>query len=339
MEDYEIQSCIEIIFSNEISSLRNGTPTWNVNEKKEIVYEHAETLINMFSCLSDDKEKEEFSNILMKDILFGYEYIYDSNNEKKERIFISCTGLSFYTLIKLDYINLAIDSLIGRIQHEMMSLVGIFRILCKMVDSYSNYFDLMQIASLLRILKKYDQSDSYQTILKNTIINSLSKYGYSVIKSRVNKINIEINRDKESVSKKIQFLKFDEKYNDFLNELDIYLLSDSTVVSSGMIGNLRSFMENLLTDIANKIAKYKSEEIAKIENCGSMGNIRKYLQVNLELSSADNNLINKYIDVLHAEGGHSFTSNKEHFRLARNIGIEIVLLILTKYDNLINEKL
>jgi len=62
-----------------------------------------------------------------------------------------------------------------------------------------------------------------------------------------------------------------------------------------------------------------------------MGRIRKYLKIKLELSDKDNSFINKYIDILHSKGGHSFVSNKNYFRLAKNIGIEIVLLILSKY--------
>jgi hypothetical protein len=44
--------------------------------------------------------------------------------------------------------------------------------------------------------------------------------------------------------------------------------------------------------------------------------------------------MNKYVDILHSEGGHSFTSNVEYFRLAKNIGIEISLFLLSKARNL-----
>jgi hypothetical protein len=35
---------------------------------------------------------------------------------------------------------------------------------------------------------------------------------------------------------------------------------------------------------------------------------------------------------LHEEGGHSFVSEKEYFRLSRNIAIEIALFVLSKYE-------
>ena len=163
---------------------------------------------------------------------------------------------------------------------------------------------------------------------ESDLLDNLGKIAYTLDKAYISRLTSDYG-----------VWYFDEKYNVFLNELDNYLLSSSTAISSGMIGSFRSFMEDLLTDMANKIAESKNEEIPQIKDCKKMGNIRNYLQNKLELSSADNNLINKYIDVLHSEGGHSFTSNKEYFRLARNIGIEIVLLLLTKYDNLFNEKL
>jgi len=80
-----------------------------------------------------------------------------------------------------------------------------------------------------------------------------------------------------------------------------------------------------------------NEDIPDDAKLGHMGRIRKYLKIKLELSDADNQLINKYIEILHSEGGHSFTANIEYFRLARNIGIEIVLLLLKKYEALIPE--
>jgi hypothetical protein len=101
-----------------------------------------------------------------------------------------------------------------------------------------------------------------------------------------------------------------------------------------MVGNMRSFIEELVTDLARKIAANSNEEIPKIKDMSAMGCNRNYLKIKLELSDNDNQLINKYIDVLHTEGGHSFISNVEYFRLAKNIGIEISLFLISKANNL-----
>ena len=340
MEDHDIKSYIDIILSKELSSLKNRTLTWKVKENGDIEYEHAETLINMFLSISDEQKITFFCSNMLSDIEFGSEIFLGRDDSSYKPIFISSSGLSLYTMIILGYVDQAINALINRLNRRELYSFGILSILFSMVDGNNNPFNINQIAKLIQFSKDYyDSSNNLQNEYINTIIHTLSHKGYDIIKNQIGKINIEINRDKEAVLQKIRFLNFDDKYNDFLNELDNFLLSSNTAVTSGMIGSFRSFMEDLLTDMANKIAESKNEEIPQFKDCKKMGNIRNYLQNKLELSSADNNLINKYIDVLHSEGGHSFTSNKEYFRLARNIGIEIVLLLLTKYDNLFNEKL
>ena len=99
-----------------------------------------------------------------------------------------------------------------------------------------------------------------------------------------------------------------------------------------MISNLRTFMGNLLKDVAGRIAQKESETIPTIQGCGEMGNIRGYLKIKLNLSAKDDKFIDSFVDILHSEGGHAFMSEKEYFRLARNIAIEISLFILSKYE-------
>ena len=99
-----------------------------------------------------------------------------------------------------------------------------------------------------------------------------------------------------------------------------------------MIGNLRIFMADIFKDIARRISTKLEEEIPKIPNRAEMGNIRVYLKGKINLSDNEDKFINSFIDILHTEGGHSFTSEKIYFRLARNIAIEIALLVLSKYE-------
>ncbi len=99
-----------------------------------------------------------------------------------------------------------------------------------------------------------------------------------------------------------------------------------------MIGNLRVFMEDIFKDIGRNISNELNEQIPKMEGKGEMGNLRNYIRTKLELHENEDKFINNFISILHTEGGHSFTSEKEYFRLARNIAIEIALLILTKYE-------
>jgi hypothetical protein len=58
--------------------------------------------------------------------------------------------------------------------------------------------------------------------------------------------NIEINQDKKTVSEKISYLGFDEKYNTLLVEIDDFLNDDThKIIPSAMISCLRTFMGDL----------------------------------------------------------------------------------------------
>ena len=49
----------------------------------------------------------------------------------------------------------------------------------------------------------------------------------------------------------------------------------------------------------------------------------------------ENKLLDKLIDMINHEGSHALISEREYFRLTKNISIEISLLLLTKLDKFI----
>lgn len=153
--------------------------------------------------------------------------------------------------------------------------------------------------------------------------------GMNILKDEIKGINIEINRDKVSVINKINYLELDKKYEIFLNQLDDYINSNDEILLSGMISNFRSFWEQLLIDLGKKVCVKKS--ICFPDTGDSMiSNSRKILREYLKLTDNDNSLISRYVDILHENGGHCFIANKEYFRLSKNIGIEILLMLLYK---------
>ena len=91
-------------------------------------------------------------------------------------------------------------------------------------------------------------------------------------------------------------------------------------------------MADLLKDVANRISTKEEEIIPTIKGRSELGNIRGYLKTKLDLSSNDDTFIDSFVDILHSKGGHAFMSEKEYFRLARNIAIEIMFFILSKYE-------
>lgn len=337
MDKKTLSSQIEIVLTKEYNDGNNSTLVWEfkkVNGDWSFVYPHSDTLIDIFSNIQiDDELKKHFVKLLQSRITLENEAFGISKNR------LSCAGaiaLCFYTLIKLGLSDEAILALNKR-QEPSGTLVLFFEDIGG--NEYA-YFSTNHLNEILRKVSPWDLSYSFadRTIeaFKKSRDNTKTKLiekTYGLLKEEIKGINVEINRDKKIVSEKIVYLEFDDKYNELLNDIDKYLHAEtSSIVNSGMINNLRVFLQDLFKDIAQKISEIEKESIPKLKDHGEMGNIRNYLKNKLNLSDNDNRFINSFVDILHAEGGHAFTSNKEYFRLARNIAIEIALLILSKYE-------
>jgi len=334
---------IDMIFNREKILLANNTMPWSVDESngdKKIIYDHSNTLVNLYVGLQDVELKEMFINYLFVRFIDEQEktekeYI---NHEEYDILSFSSTGaLIFFTLLQLGFK----DDIIKHIKTRTDSCKGLgssnitlVHFLHDFLSTGKEYLDIELITSLLYFSQNQvnNYSPTYAYLI-NSIQLDLANLGYEEVKESILNVNIEINRDKEKLITIFSNNGFDKKYEKLLKEIDEYINTNSTIVTSGMIGNMRSFMEDLLTDLARKIAANNNEQIPEEEK-SHMGNIRKYLKTKLELSDNDNHLINKYIDVLHSEGGHSFMANVEYFRLAKNIGIEIGLFLLSKTNNL-----
>ena len=92
-------------------------------------------------------------------------------------------------------------------------------------------------------------------------------------------------------------------------------------------------MNEFIIDLAERISTIEKEEIPTDPTMQKIGNARHYIKKKLFLSVEDHAFSNSFRKVLHSEGGHAFTSNKYYFRLTRNIGIEIALLLISKFED------
>jgi len=336
---------IYIIFDREKILLAHNTIPWSVDTShgdKEIIYDHSNTLMNIYTELQDGELKEMFVDNLLytftnEQETIGMETI---NQWDYDLSFYSSTGaLIFFTLLQLGFKDIITKSIKTRTDDRKdkgWTDITLVHFLHDLLSTGKKYFDIELISSLLYFLQSQTKkiSPSYINLVANVQLD-LANLGYEEIKESILNENIEISRDKEKLTAFLSNNGFDKKYEHLLKEIDEYINTNSTIVTSGMIGNMRSFMEDLITDLARKISANNNEQIPENENMGHMGNIRSYLKNKLELSEKDNQLINKYIEILHSEGGHSFTANVEYFRLAKNIGIEIGLFLLSKTHNLI----
>jgi hypothetical protein len=322
VDQLELASNLEIILEKEVSDLQRNYATYTIEESKEgniINYPNAETMIELFSIIQNDtKLKSFYLNALINKIISSNEVSYGNHR------YVGISPICFYVMVKLGFVNEAIDAL----KKRRTSWYVIYNLIYHLISE--NYFDKSQ---LKEISDKLKASSFYflneQLNLHSMIVNSR----YELLRKQLTKVNIEINQDKKVVSDKISLFGFDNSYKELLDGIDDFINAETPkIVNAGMVNNLRTFLGNLLRDIANKIAGKMQEEIPKIDGCSEMGNVRNYLQKTLELSKKENKFIDAFIDILHSEGGHSFASDKEYFRLARNIAIEIALFVLSKYE-------
>lgn len=333
MNSKELEDGLEIIFDKEKTDLQEGD-TFIKKEKREgnnlystyfiFDYPNSEKLKNFYFYLENDEDKQALIKKLQKEII-------DSEEDEQEKIqrspgiksFNGLSKLCFYTLLQLGFTNEALESLIKRKKR----CNGIFSILLGI--NLGDYFTIDQLTKLIPKINSFKDNPFVKTLLLKRIKSSRLRKFEQKMKSR----NVEINQDKKTVSEKISLFGFDEKYNTLLGEIDDFLNDEKhKSINSAMINNLRVFMCDLSIDVAKKVSEARNEKIPKLPKHSDIGNARSYLKQTLELTDNDKKFIDSFVDILHSEGGHSFISEKEYFRLARNIAIEISLFVFSKYE-------
>ncbi len=322
MEEEKLKKYISIVFQKEDNDLTHEKLTWFL-ENGTIKYINSESLVNVYSnILGNDKLIKVFVNLLEHQISSG------SDIHLGDKMFTGLSAVSFYTLLKIGYTEKALIALNKRLNSTFLMI----KLIHDIIGDKNNYFTVDEIDLLFDCLRKiriHSQGQAFFDAVYTKIIDQR----FEIMNKEVFGVNVEINMDKKSLQEKINKYNLDEKYVGLLDELDQYLnTSSSPYISSAMIGNLRVFMQDLFIDLANKLKEKFKEEIPKTTKT-DIGDARLYIKHKLELSDNDHSFINKFIDILHKEGGHSFTSNKEYFRLARNIGIEIALLVMSRFES------
>ena len=319
MDIEELRSYIDIIFAKEKIIYEHA---WVFRHEKDIMncvlsYPTSDTLVDLFSTIQN---KEELKLKFLQEL----EYSVRESDELWSR---GVDALCFHTLIRLGFVDRALNAFKDRKKSSDILITLIYDLL----EHNLNYFDIKQLDEILNKLRTI-KITTLSEPTKNSLILRIINDRYELFKKIIRGVNVEINLDKKTVSEKIGYLGLDEKYKKLLDEIDDFINTDtSEFVNAGMISNMRVFLEDLFKDIAKRIAETKKEKIPKVKDRSEMGNIRHYLKDKLELSGKDDKFITAFVEILHSEGGHSFTSEKEYFRLARNIAIEIALLVLSKY--------
>lgn len=334
MTESQISGYVNIVFERESSYLKRGTKTWRLvpksheNLKASIIYDNAQTLIDLFASLNSNDEIECFENAVAEGIWYREESIsYLSGTT----VAYGTTALAFYTLVRLGRTNRALESTRNPMSRSNCSLL--LELILDLLSEDFNYFKIDEFNLLIAACRKINPNGLSAFELKEKVIFLASEVGYKILKEEIRGVNIEINRDKEAVINKIATLGMGDQYEISLNEIDKYLTSSAGVVASGMIGNLRSLWEQLIIELAKKISGITNDPIPKAST-SKIGDSRSFIKNKLELSDADHNFMSRFVDILNSEGGHAFTSKVEYFRLCRNIAVEIIYLLLAKTESL-----
>jgi hypothetical protein len=336
MKASELEEGLEIIFDKEKTDLKSSDTIITDVRKRESDffvtsylknYPNSDRLKNFYYYFENEEDKLSFIKRLEKEIIdsdedeIKYEKLQRSPSVKT---YNGLSKLCFYTLLQLGFTDEALESFINRKKR----CYGLFTILLNI--DLEDYFTIGQ---LTKLQAKVNQWNPENVVTKNLLLNNIQNSRLKRFDQKIKFRNVEINQDKKAVSEKIALLGFDKNYNILLAEIDDFLNDEKhQSINSGMISNLRAFMCDLTIDIAKKIADEKKEEIPKLPNHQEIGNARKYLKLNLALTDEDNKFIDSFVDILHNEGGHAFLSEKDYFRLARNIAIEISLFLLSRYE-------
>lgn len=323
-KEKNLQRQIKIVFDKEYFDAKNNKKRYAVNSNNEIIYDTFETLKDIYANLGNNEIlKKKFIDVLAKKI----------TERTNGRIYTNhLSELCVFTLTKLGQTKKVINE-INKFNGSFYgfsfpNIIG--HLLEEPYRNFSNEeLDLLyeKFTTLTKIKSEHTKE------VCQDVLNYLASAKYANLKKEVKSVNTEINIDKQIVKEKINYLGLDEKYSKLLDEIDKYMVTDvSEFVNSGMIGNLRVFTIDIIIDLARRISRHKKEEIPKEDGQQVLAASRKYLENNLELGSDEERFINFFMRILHGEGGHSMTSEKEYFRLARNIAIEIALFLLSKFE-------
>jgi len=206
---------------------------------------------------------------------------------------------------------------------------GLFRDIIIFMHLEPTYFDELLLEQLTEIVNcSYPVSLNVKEVFEDEII----ALKYNRLQIELEPSNEEINIHKEQIIGIISKYGFPPDMEKFLLEIDELPESNLQSVNSGMIGKLRSFFEALVKSIAEKIYIITGEDYPSIKGKQEMGNKREYIKKWLALSDKDDKLITAYVDILHKEGGHALISEKRHFVMSKNIGIEIAYFLLSTYE-------
>ena len=349
MDKQTLISRIRVILNHEFTSLSHANDTLNPDTKTDkvtgsfvytYVYDTLHTMLQLYSSIETDIDlKNVYLDTIKEELLVSRE----STISEKLQIYASTSRLCFFILFNLNYFNDALDILCDRANthKQFILIVNATETILKL---FGDKLNLDQLLLYRNVVLSHPNTGSHVHNILNidklhNVVSLIDSYTYNQVKKELDGVNIEINADKQKVIKFFDEFNFDTKLSLFLNELDIFLYSESEIIASALVGDFRMFMSDFIIGLGDKILEANAETLLtfkernkNIKRTTEVGILRLYIVEKLELTTRDDEFIDAFVNILHLEGGHSFLSKKEYLRLVRNIGIEIILFLLAKYN-------
>jgi len=250
--------------------------------------------------------------------------------------YFNASSLAFYFLMKIgeNYSNIKIIKLKNRkknrAQLSFPVMQGLFEDILLFMHIEPSFFE----NDILNNLKEINSLNIYfaKSSIKFNFENKVNIILYERLQNELLGVNEELNLHKEQVIGIISKFGFPREMEQFLLEIDeISELSDWASINSGMIGNLRSFFEELIKNMALTI----ESNTGKICPDRKIGTLRTFINDYLNITKHEDEFIDSFITMLHVEGGHAFLSERKYFLLLKNIGIEIAYFLLGKLEDFI----
>lgn len=250
----------------------------------------------------------------------------------KEKLLNNASSLSFYFLMKIgeNYSNIEIVKLKNKKENSSRVMQGLFEDILLFMHLEPSFFEY----DILNDLKEINSQNIYfaGSSIKSGFENKVNLILYEKLQNELVGVNEELNLHKEQVIGIISKFGFPREMEQFLLEIDeISELSEWASINSGMIGNLRSFFEELIKNMASTI----ESSTGNICPDRRIGTLRAFINDYLNITEHEDKFIDSFVTMLHVEGGHAFLSEKKYFLLLKNIGIEIAYFLLEKLEDLI----
>lgn len=299
-------------------------------EQYELDFHNLDLLLKLYQTISyDENNKKFFIDFLKTQCLPGHQ-------------FSPMAYLAFEFLYRIQGLQEAIEFLNDCSSEpwgELWTDSKILSVLSEIVEYEYPNFSTEDLNLIGEAIRKVQQLLSKREVgirvrICRGIEEKIHNIKYMHLEAELGEgINLQINQDREKVKEFITDFGLSSELNMALEKIDEYYwrpTSDEFDYSAA-IGKLREFLSKLIEEICGKIQEVTQDYYKEYEGKTPIAKQRKYIKKHLKLEK-ENKLLDGLVDVINSTGSHHLISEKEYFRLTKNMTIEISLLLFTKLN-------